>query len=182
MESGNDLDALNYIRLCWGLMLEHGATSCWEMWDRNTSLCHGWSAAPAMILPAYVLGVRPTRPGFREFLVEPRPGDLQWAEGKVPTPHGTIRVAWKIEGENGDIFRLSIVVPEHTEAKFRPPKEFTSADASVDGIPVGNSSRGIILANGRHQIELRGTASTTDAASTEVSSRLPTIGATSSRP
>ncbi|MCG2661631.1 MAG: alpha-L-rhamnosidase N-terminal domain-containing protein, partial [Kiritimatiellae bacterium] len=71
MEANRTTEALEYIRLCWGLMLEHGATSCWEMWDRHTSLCHGWSAAPAMILPTYVLGVAPLQPGFRLFEVRP---------------------------------------------------------------------------------------------------------------
>jgi hypothetical protein len=116
MEAGRAREAVDYMRLGWGTMLEHGATSCWEMWDRHSSLCHGWSAAPAMILPAYVLGVRPTSPGFRRFEVHPRPADLAWAEGSVPTPHGIIRVAWK-RGRRGDL-TCKVTVPEGTTGRF----------------------------------------------------------------
>lgn len=33
--------------------------------------------------------------GFAEAVFDPRPGDLRWAKGEVPTPHGVIRVEWK---------------------------------------------------------------------------------------
>lgn len=113
MESGRVDAALEYIRLCWGLMLEFGATTCWEMWDRHTSHCHGWSAAPAMILPAYVLGVKPLTPGFKQFEVRPRPGSLTWAKGRVPTPQGIIEVEWRLE-ERAAVLKLK--VPKNTEA------------------------------------------------------------------
>lgn len=115
MESGRVPSALEYIRTCWGMMLDYGATSCWEMWDRHTSLCHGWSAAPAMILPAYVLGVKPLRPGFRVFEARPRAGGLTWAKGRVPAPGGVIGVSWRRE-ETG--WRGEIVVPSGLEGRF----------------------------------------------------------------
>ncbi len=116
MEAGEIDATLEYMRLCWGLMLEHGATSCWEMWDRHTSLCHGWSGAPCMVLPAYVLGVRPLDPGFETFCVEPRFGDLAWARGKVPTPLGTIGVNWR---RRGDRVEAAIDVPPGARARVR---------------------------------------------------------------
>ena len=118
MEAGRTVEALDYMRIGWGLMLDAGATSCWEMWDRNSSLCHGWSAAPAMILPAYVLGVRPTRPGFARFEVRPRPGDLRWARGRVPTPRGDIRVGWE---RRGDGLACEVTVPDGARATLVPP-------------------------------------------------------------
>lgn len=118
MEAGRVEAAIEYMRLGWGLMLENGATSCWEMWDRHTSLCHGWSAAPAMVLPAYVLGVRPVRPGFATLEVRPHPGDLRWAKGSVPTPHGTVRVAWRVDE---DRFSVKVTVPSDTSVRVRPP-------------------------------------------------------------
>ena len=118
MEAGKVRQALDYMRLCWGLMLDNGATSCWEMWNHYTSQCHGWSAGPVMILPAYVLGVRPTALGFRRFEVRPRPGDLEWARGRVPTPLGPIDVSWE---RSGGKLSAEIAVPPGARAAFVPP-------------------------------------------------------------
>jgi len=87
----------------WGRMLDRGATSAWEMFEGRhrpglptRSWCHGWSAGPAWLLPAFALGVRPTSPGWKSVVIDPQPGHLQWAEGTVPTPHGNIRVKWEL--------------------------------------------------------------------------------------
>lgn len=146
MEANRVGDALEYIRLCWGLMIEHGATSCWEMWDRHSSLCHGWSAAPAMILPRYVLGIVPLRPGFRLFEVCPRTADLAWARGRVPTPHGTIKVAWKILDSR---LVLSLTVPNHTSAQVRPAFGWRLANVNGKAMPRG---RKVILGSGKHEV------------------------------
>ena len=121
LDAGREMAALEYIRLCWGLMLEHGATACWEMWDRNTSQCHGWSAAPAMILPAYVLGVYPIRPGFSEFAIQPRLFDLSWAKGAVPTPRGNIAVSWRIQKNKRLVIKIK--APRNTTGYFIIPSE-----------------------------------------------------------
>ena len=42
-----------------------------------------------------VLGVKPVKPGFAEVVFDPRPGDLQWAKGVLPTTHGDIHVEWR---------------------------------------------------------------------------------------
>ncbi|MFH1024547.1 MAG: alpha-L-rhamnosidase C-terminal domain-containing protein [Planctomycetota bacterium] len=150
MEAGKDREALEYIRLCWGLMLDYGATSCWEMWDRRSSLCHGWSAAPAMILPRYVLGVAPLMPGFRVFEVHPRVADLAWARGRVPTPYGTITVGWKTED---DRLILALKVPNHTSARVCPPTGGHARWhlARVDG-KACPSVRTVVLDQGLHEV------------------------------
>ena len=81
-------------------MLDRGATTTWELfagfdimqewWTR--SWCHAWSAFPGYVLSAQVLGVRPLTPGYARTLIAPQLGDLQWAEGRVPTPHGVVEV------------------------------------------------------------------------------------------
>ncbi len=91
------------IRNKWGDMLRFGATSCWETFlgfekDRLTrSHCHGWSAAPGYFLPRVILGVKPVKPGFEEFVVEPHTNNLTWARGQVPTPYGCIHVEWEMK-------------------------------------------------------------------------------------
>ncbi|MFC5405977.1 alpha-rhamnosidase [Cohnella soli] len=104
---GENEHVLNEIRSYWGGMLDLGATSFWEEFDPEVpadeqydmygdkfrkSLCHAWGAAPNLLLGKYVLGVRPLEPSYASYVVEPRLCDLEWIEGKVPTPNGPIEV------------------------------------------------------------------------------------------
>lgn len=97
-------EALAELRSYYGQMLRNGATTTWELVDRREpgidhiqpagrSHCHGWSAGPAHFLPAYILGVIPVTPGYRTVEIRPDLGDLDWADGTVPTPHGDIHVS-----------------------------------------------------------------------------------------
>lgn len=85
------------MRRAWGPMVAQGTRTFWETfqfdaqrWTR--SVCHAWAAAPAIYLPAAVLGIRPVAPGFRQFAITPELGDLAWARGAVATPYGPINV------------------------------------------------------------------------------------------
>ncbi|HYE55582.1 MAG TPA: alpha-L-rhamnosidase C-terminal domain-containing protein [Chitinophagaceae bacterium] len=104
---GEQSYVLKEMRSYWGGMLNLGATSFWEeynpakkgiehlaMYGRpfGKSLCHAWGASPLYLLGKYYLGVKPSSPGYATYLVEPKLGGLQWMEGQVPTPHGTIDV------------------------------------------------------------------------------------------
>jgi len=110
-QAGHTQDALDFVRKYWGSMLAQGATSMWEGYDPKwpkvdfhrhlnaddaegyfVSLCHGWSAGPTNFLTERVLGVRSTGAGFSSCVIQPDLGDLQFAEGVVPTPHGDIKV------------------------------------------------------------------------------------------
>ncbi|HEY3282177.1 MAG TPA: alpha-L-rhamnosidase C-terminal domain-containing protein [Armatimonadota bacterium] len=110
-------EALRFIRYFWGDMLKQGATTTWEGYDPRwpkehfhrslqadngmgyfVSLCHGWSAGPTAWLTQYVLGVKPTSPGFRTVEIRPNLAGLKWAKGDVPTPHGAIHVVYRRAG------------------------------------------------------------------------------------
>lgn len=56
------------------------------------SLCHGWAAGPTAWLQRYVLGVKPVEPGCKTVEVKPELGNLEFAEGTVPTPKGPLYV------------------------------------------------------------------------------------------
>jgi len=56
------------------------------------SLCHGWSCGPAAWCVSHILGLEPLDVGCRTVAVKPFLGDLQWAEGALPTPHGPVQV------------------------------------------------------------------------------------------
>lgn len=95
---GQDEDALDLIRRCWGAMLRKGAKTFWEFaWnDAGTRWpvpAHAWSSGPVYLLPACVLGVRPLAPGFARALIRPMLGGLAQARGVVPAPGGLIGVS-----------------------------------------------------------------------------------------
>jgi len=58
------------------------------------SMIHGGGAGVAWSLTSHVLGIKPAAPGFAEAVFDPQPGNLTWAKGIVPTPHGDIKVEW----------------------------------------------------------------------------------------
>ena len=106
------------IRSLWGNMIEAGATTIWEVWGREASECHGWSATPAFDLMTYTLGVRGVIPGFEEFAIEPHPAKLEWARGVFPSVKGDIPVSWHSSPEE---FRIEGDVPAATSASVLIP-------------------------------------------------------------
>ncbi len=95
-EHGRASEALAYIKENWIPISRSGTFAEHFMYDYNTSFCHGWGAGPVTLLPAQILGIRPTAPGFREIEISPQSGGLRWAEGTVPTQSGDIHVKWEI--------------------------------------------------------------------------------------
>jgi len=107
---GRHGQVLKEMKSYWGGMLDEGATSFWETYDPaekgagkytfkndwrpfRKSLCHAWGANPVYLIGRYYLGVEPIEPGFRKYVVKPNAAGLEWMEGEVPTPTGTIRVS-----------------------------------------------------------------------------------------
>jgi hypothetical protein len=120
----------------WKHMVQSGTTITWEAWDLrykpNQDWNHAWGAAPANLLPRYVLGARPLAPGWRRAAIRPNPGLLKDAEGKVPTPLGPILVRWS----QGDGFRLSLTLPPGMSARIELPARAGSSGVFLDGQPV----------------------------------------------
>jgi alpha-L-rhamnosidase len=117
----------------WRHMVDSGTTITWEAWDQrykpNQDWNHVWAAAPANLLPRFVLGVQVNTPGWSEAEIQPHPGDLQFASGTVPTPRGTVRVSWK----TAPAFTLSAELPAGMEAKVRLPAAEGSRGVWIDG-------------------------------------------------
>lgn len=96
--AADEESAMELIRRCWGNMLNREpGTTFWEWAGRDgevgnhlTSLCHGWSAGVVPLLSKFVLGIRPVGVEYRPFKVAPRPGGLEWVEGRVPVRDGFI--------------------------------------------------------------------------------------------
>ena len=116
-------ELLGTIREYWRPQIEAGATTFWEAYwpdrDRRTrSHCHAWSAAPTFFLPREILGIKPLEPGYKTVRVAPHPGDLDWAHGRVPSPHGTIECRWS---QSAAGFELELRLPPATPARIELP-------------------------------------------------------------
>ncbi|KAH8894887.1 glycoside hydrolase family 78 protein [Thozetella sp. PMI_491] len=128
------------IRRLYGWMATHdpGVTQ-WEGIGTNgepyegdfTSMAHGWSTGIVSLLSNYVLGVKPTGPGFSSWIIRPltNDGGLTWARGVVPTPHGDITVYW----EKGERLNLTVEAPEGTRGVVAIPVASSSVQVLVDG-------------------------------------------------
>ncbi len=65
------------------------------------SLCHGWAGGPTAWLSEHILGFKPMSPGCKKLLIDPQLGDLNWAEGSLPTPYGVVTVSHKKTEDGG---------------------------------------------------------------------------------
>ncbi|RXZ82487.1 alpha-L-rhamnosidase [Paenibacillaceae bacterium] len=83
----------------WGNMVKEGATACFEAWGKdqkwNTSLCHPWASAPVPMLIEEIIGLKPSKPGWKEITFTPRIPD-GWTSFtlQLRVPSGTIRLSY----------------------------------------------------------------------------------------
>ena len=132
--AGNTTEAFELIYKCWGNMVNKEPGTFWEMVEATTgdftskslligskydvmnSACHGWSGWISYLMQAYILGIKPEKPGFIEFSISPNVGDLKKIKGNYPTPKGIIRVEIL---NNKDKFELVIEKPENMKIIYR---------------------------------------------------------------
>ena len=138
--TGNAESALDQIRRTYGWMASNDpGITMWEGIGPDgvpyegpyTSMAHGWSTGIVPVLTNYVLGIKPTGPGFSSWSVKPIPGDVHWAKGQVPTPNGPIIVFWS-QDLNIGLFSLSVEGPEGTSGTISVPVSNSSVSVFVD--------------------------------------------------
>lgn len=121
----------------WWNMIRIGSTMTLEAWDLkykdNLDWNHAWGAAPANIIPRFVLGVRPLEPAFRKILIRPQPGYLACVSGVVPTIRGPVGVSLETKGSGAR--RLKVEIPSNTQASI--------------GLKVGKKESAIITVDGK---------------------------------
>jgi hypothetical protein len=108
--------ALGYVR-SWRRLLDEHPGSLKEKWESG-DYSHAWSATPTYQLSARVLGVTPAAPGFSEFHVRPRLGELEWARGTVPTARGPVVLSWR---RNGAVLSGTMRAPVGCIARLQLP-------------------------------------------------------------
>lgn len=120
----------------WRHMVESGATITWEAWDMkykpNQDWNHAWGAAPANLLPRFVLGAEALAPGWRQARIRPNTGTLARAKGKIPTPRGPIILGW----ENRNSFQMNLKLPDGVSAKLELPASPSSTGVFINGLSV----------------------------------------------
>ena len=104
------------------------------------SLSHG-NTGLAHVLSGYILGIRPTSAGFKNYDAVPHICDLKWAEGEVPVPGGKITFSWSI-GDNG--FKEELKSPEGCTGRIGVPKLFANYKVLVN-------NKLVLDADGFHQ-------------------------------
>jgi alpha-L-rhamnosidase len=126
----------------WANILAQGGTYTWEVWEPSDadgdSMSHGWGSNVLVEIQQTLLGVRPTSPGYASFDVTPPSTGLDWAGGAVPTPRGTIDVAWRRPSSTDKDFVLDVTIPANASATVGVPARRTS-DVSEGGRPVQRS-------------------------------------------
>ena len=126
-----------------------------EMWTTG-DWSHAWGGTPLYQLSSKVLGITPASPGFDVIAIRPNLCDLQWAQGRVPTPHGSVNVSWK-RTETG--LQLDVTVPPGAEANvilplghFHNPTVTMQKAGRVQTLPAFGSVR---VRSGRYRFQIR---------------------------
>ncbi|KAI0816675.1 Six-hairpin glycosidase-like protein [Xylaria sp. FL0064] len=149
-ESGDAGGAIDLIRRTWGWMAgsDPGITH-WEgigadgskYEAADTSLAHGWSTGVTPLLTTYVLGVKPVKPGFAEWAVDPVvTDDIAWARGVVPTPYGPLGVTWE-RNSNGDLV-VTLDAPNGTTGTVG------GAASGMEGVRVQGGQKTVVTLSG----------------------------------
>jgi alpha-L-rhamnosidase len=150
---GDTASALSLLQELWGYMDSPGPDftgADWELvgptgapgFGSYTSLAHGWASGATADLSQYVLGVQPSSPGYRVWLVQPHPGSLTWAEGNVPTPLGTIAVRWAQSPTSG-AFSVQVSAPKGTAGNISVPVPIVGATVTISAVGTAKVLRSI---------------------------------------
>jgi alpha-L-rhamnosidase len=109
----------------WGNMLKKGATTIWEDWEGNLSLCHSSYLHIGAWFIEGLAGIRPGTDGhgYQHFVLKPGAWStcpLQWTKCRFDSPYGPIESNWRRDGEN---VLYDILVPPNTTSTVSLPGE-----------------------------------------------------------
>lgn len=118
----------------WYNMVRHNATITYEAWDDkfkiNQDWNHAWGAAPANVIPRWVVGVRPLEAGYSRMVIHPQFTDLEFVHAVVPTIKGAVVV--EIDSTS-DGYQVRISLPANTEAEVVLPVKSQVAELRHNG-------------------------------------------------
>lgn len=115
----------------WLYCVNLGATTIWERWNSvlpdgkiseegMNSLNHYSYGSIEAWMYSDVCGIRPSRPGFREAVIEPHPDKcLKYAECTLDTAAGRYTVKWNCQNDGSVTYEVQ--VPFGAQARMRFP-------------------------------------------------------------
>lgn len=134
-ESGGDDYGLQMLtkqdERSWYNMVRKNSTITYEAWDNkfkaNQDWNHAWGAAPANIIPRYVVGVRPLKAGFAEMTIAPQTSNLSEVQATVPTIRGSVEAKINNTPHN---YTLRLTIPANTTAEVSLPDSDKISDSA----------------------------------------------------
>ena len=134
----------------WGYMLEHGATTIWELWNGNTADPAMNSGNHVMLVGDLVIwlyeniaGIAPDseQPGYAHILMRPVAVEgLDHIEASLKTQRGPVRSEWR---KDKGVFTWNVSIPANTTATVCVPASSVAA-VSEGGHPA-TQARGLIF-------------------------------------
>jgi alpha-L-rhamnosidase len=128
----------------WGYMIEQGATTLWERWEKLTgpamnSQNHIMLGSVDAWFYRTIAGLTLLEPGWKRFQVKPYLlGDLASAEASLKTVRGPVRVAWTKEESS---FSLEVLVPVGAAARVCLPELYADGLVTESGKVIWTGSR-----------------------------------------
>lgn len=110
----------------WGYMIEHGATTIWELWNGNTAAPKMNSQNHVMMLGDLLIwyyenlgGIKSEAPGFKEIVMKPELiQGLDAVNVSYASVHGLIKSDWSRSARE---FKWIISIPANTKARISIP-------------------------------------------------------------
>ena len=110
----------------WAYMLrKDNATITTEAWNPqvkdNMTYSHPWGASPACFITNGIFGIKPIKPGFKEFEIKLQPNNnINKMKIKTPTIKGKIEVSYELKN-NGTFSEIRVFIPSNTTAYLMLP-------------------------------------------------------------
>ncbi|HEX4749441.1 MAG TPA: family 78 glycoside hydrolase catalytic domain [Bryobacteraceae bacterium] len=158
-----------------GFMLEHGATTLWELWQERTgpemnSHNHHMFASPGTFLYNILAGInRVGNGGETDIRIQPQlVHGLEWVSASTNNIHGKITSSWHRSGSG---YMLNVTVPVGSKATVYLPKlklespavlesgHVVNATTSVPGVEFVSDRRSYVVRIGSGEYQFRVTES-----------------------
>lgn len=137
----------------------------WEQWGvdrrhfRGGSSNHAWTGGAVTIIARDLMGVRPTKPGYAEFAVNPQYVEFHKARLSFPTVRGIVATSFTLDDSS---LLMTVTVPKTSRCLAYIPSTDRSKitvngkalrDKDIDRVADGKTV--VWLAAGEHKIEVK---------------------------
>ena len=131
-DCGFDKEALRVLREVWEPFNDLPTLPELRKNGVNNTMCHGWSGAPAFLLPMYVFGIKPVLDGWKTVEFAPPEidlGEIASVKGTVMTPYGQLKAQWT---SLGGVIKLYAEIPKGIKMVMKVRgKSFTCLEGSI---------------------------------------------------